>query len=141
MTFRRSTLRRGAPAALLALMLSLALLPAASSAARTPTYEAGSRVTFTARTAGARPVGGTVYLRIAAKRRFDRYGQLKQTAIGTFARMNRRGPNLYRYTTPPYTFDDWFMNTPGTYYWHTQFTDCSFRDCRGHGPVHAFKVN
>jgi hypothetical protein len=134
-----SSLPCRAVAALVTVALAALVLPAAAPA-RVPTYHVGDRVTFTASTKGARPASGAVYLHVAAKRRFDRYGQLKLTTIGTFARMNRRGPSLYRYTTPPYTFDDWFMNRPGTYYWQTQFTDCAFRDCRGHGPVRVFKV-
>jgi hypothetical protein len=128
-----------AVAALLTVVLAALVLPAAAPA-RVPTYHVGDRVTFTASTRGAHPASGAVYLHVATKRSFDRYGQLKQTRIGTFAQMHRKGPSLYKYTTPPYTFDTWFMQRPGTYYWQTQFTDCAFKGCQGHGSVRVFKV-
>lgn len=139
MTTTTSLVRRGALAALLALALLAAALPA-TSAARVPQYDVGDRVTFriTNRSANARRYG--VFLTVASKRKTDRYGALKRTRVGTFARMTRKRGGRFVYTTPPYTFPGWFMVEPGTYYWQASVTDCSRPGCKAVSRIKKFKV-
>jgi uncharacterized membrane protein len=134
-----SLVRRCAVAALAALALAAVVLPAAASA-RVPTYDAGEQVTFriTTQAANARTYG--VYLTVAARKRTDRHGALKRTRVGTFARMVHKGRGRFQYTTPDYTFPGWFMVEVGTYYWQTQYTDCSVPGCKIVGPIRSFKV-
>lgn len=131
--------RRGLVAALLALAVSLALVPAAG-AARTPTYQVGDRVTFSVHSNAAKAQQYGMYITVAARRRLDRHGGLKRTDVGTFARMTRKRGNVYKWTTPAYTFDTWFMQRPGTYYWQTQYTDCDVAGCTVFSRVKTFKV-
>jgi hypothetical protein len=135
---RRSTGRR---AGVLATLLALALLtlPAVSSA-RVPTYRSGSQVTFSVRSDAALARQYGMYITVASKKRVDRNGRLKQTDVGTFARMTRKRAGVYKWTTPPYTFDTWFMVKTGTYYWQTQYTDCSIRGCNALSRIRSFKV-
>ena len=131
--------RRVAVAALAALALLAVALPAAAPA-RVPTYEAGKRVVFrfTTQSANARAYG--VYMTVAARRRTDRYGALKRTRVGTFARMVHKGRGRYEYKTPDYTFPGWFMVEVGTYYWQTSITDCRVPGCKILGRIRSFKV-
>lgn len=131
--------RRVMIAALVALTLSAVALPAAAPA-RVPTYDVGDRATFTFTTQepNARTYG--VFLTVASKRRVNRYGGLKRTSVGTFARMVNKGRGTFKYTTPAYTFPDWFMMRPGTYYWQTSITDCSIPGCNILSRIRSFKV-
>jgi uncharacterized membrane protein len=135
-----SLARRSAVAALAALALLAAVLPAAAPAARVPTYQAGERATFgvSTQSANARMYG--VYITISSSRRTDRYGGLKRTRIGTFARMVHKGRGRYQYTTPDYTFPGWFMVETGTYFWQTSITDCSVPGCKVLSRIRSFKV-
>jgi hypothetical protein len=132
--------RRLAVAALAALALLAVLLPATAPAARVPRYQAGREVTFriTTQEPNARQYG--VYITISARRRTDRYGALKRTRVGTFARMVRKRGNRWAYTTPDYTFPGWFMVETGTYWWQTSITDCSVPGCKILSRIRAFKV-
>jgi uncharacterized membrane protein len=134
-----SLLRRCVLAALAALMLAAVALPAAAPA-RVPALRAGSQHTFriTTQESNARQYG--VFLTIASRRRVDRYGALKQTRIGTFARMVAKGRGRYWWTTPDYTFPGWFMVEVGTYYWQTSVTDCSVPGCKVLSGIRSFKV-
>ncbi len=134
-----SLARRAAAAALAALALLAVALPAAAPA-RTPSYAAGKQVTFrvTTQEPNARQYG--VYITVASRRRTDRYGALKQTRVGTFARMVSKGRGRYWYTTPDYTFPGWFMVETGTYYWQTSITDCSVAGCKLLSRIRSFKV-
>jgi hypothetical protein len=130
--------RRGLPAGLLALALSLALAPAASSAV--PEYAVGSRITFSVRSTSSLARKNGVFLIVANRRSVNRHGELKRTDIGTFARMNRKRGGVYKWTTPAFTFDTWFMMVPGTYHWQTFFTDCSVSGCHRLSRIRSFKV-
>lgn len=105
-----------------------------------PTYAVGSEVVFriTATHPNAKRYG--VFLTIAARRRTNRYGGLKRTRVGTFARMTAKGRGRFQWTTPDYSFPDWFMMRPGTYYWQTQVTDCTVRGCNVYSRIKRFKV-
>lgn len=139
MSITSSRARRLVLAALLALALAAVALPSAASA-RVKTYQVGDRITFVTVTHAAKAKQYGVYLTVAAKRRADRHGALKRTQIGTFARMTRKRGGRYEYTTPDYTFPDWFMMRPGTYYWQTSYTDCSVPGCKVVSRIRSFKV-
>ena len=139
MTTTPSLVRRGAIAALLALALLATALPA-TAPARVPKYDVGDRVKFkvTNRSANARRYG--VFLTVASKRKTDRYGALKRTSVGTFARMKRKRGGRFVYVTPPYTFSSWFMMRPGTYFWQASVTDCSRPGCKSLSRIKKFRV-
>lgn len=131
--------RRVVLAAAAALALAAVALPAAAPA-RVPTHQAGEQITFrfTSQSANARTYG--VFLTVSSRRRTDRYGALKRTRVGTFARMTAKGRGRYWYTTPDYTFPGWFMVETGTYYWQTSITDCSIPGCKIVSRIRSFKV-
>lgn len=122
-------------------LAALALaLPAVATAASTPTFLVGSRPVFTAQTNAAAAKRFGMYITIANARKVDRNGQLKQTSVGTFARMHSAGHGKFTYKTPAYTFPTWFMQTPGTYFWQTYYIDCHFKACHRLSAIHKFKV-
>jgi hypothetical protein len=122
-----------------ALALSALLLPAAAPA-RIATHHVGDRVTFKYRTLVPNASRYGVFITVAARRRHNRYGGLKRTQVGTFARMVATGGGHYQYTTPPSTSPTWFMRKRGTYYWQMSIRDCSIRGCHVYSRVHLFKV-
>jgi hypothetical protein len=132
--------RRGLVAALVALALSLAILPTVAFAATTPQFPVGSRPVFRAHTTAAAAKHG-VWITIASRRRVSSSGELKQTKpVGYFAQMHNAGHGNYTWKPPAYTFDTWFMNRVGTYWWQTYYIDCHFKNCHRLSAIHAFKV-
>jgi hypothetical protein len=78
---------------------------------------------------------------VSPNKRTNRYGELKRSNdVGTFARMNRRGANGFVYRTPSYSFDTWFMNRPGKYYWQAFHIDCQVRGCHVLSRIRSFTV-
>ncbi len=104
----------------------------------------GSRPTFKARDTGNR-FNGRVWLTISQWKRRDRDGRLVMRIgkdAGTFTSMNRRKGNVYTYTPPAYTFDRWFMQRPGVYYWQAYHINCQTgRDsCNWYSKIRKFRV-
>jgi hypothetical protein len=135
---RKLVAARALAPALVALVLAL---PALASAASTPQFPLGSRPVFTAQTNAAAAKRFGMYITIANARKLDRNGQLKQSSIGTFARMHNAGHGKFTYKPPAYTFPSWFMETPGTYWWQTYYIDCHFKGCHRLSSIRKFKVN
>ena len=137
MQLRKLVAARALVPALVALALAL---PVVASAAATPSFPVGSQPVFTARTNAAAAKRFGMYITIANARKVDRNGQLKQSSIGTFARMHNAGHGKFTYKPPAYTFPTWFMQKPGTYWWQTYYIDCHFKGCHRLSGIHAFKV-
>lgn len=144
---------RGLALFLVALVAALAAVPATAGAAgvvkpqllspkRGAVLAVGTQPTFKVKDLG-RPYGGSVYISIATSRHVDRRGRLVDTGDGgTFSKMVRKKNNRWTYTPPNYTFDTWFMNKPGTYYWQASHTDpqCRVIGCTVLSRVRTFKV-
>ncbi len=137
MQLRKLVVGRSLVLALVALALAM---PVVASAASTPTFPFGSRPVFTAQTNAAAAKRFGMYITIASARKTDRNGQLKQTSVGTFARMHSAGHGKFTYKTPAFTFPSWFMEQPGLYWWQTYYIDCHFKACHRLSAIHAFRV-
>jgi hypothetical protein len=116
--------------------------PRQISPKRGAVLELGSRATFKAKdgTSAAKRYG--VWITVSTSKTRTANGDLKQTEIGSFRRMKRKGSS-FRYKTEDYSFDTWFMAREGTYYWQVYRIDCgdpSARDCHVHSKVRSFKV-
>jgi hypothetical protein len=125
---------------------ALLLLPAAATAATkngvTPiapkagaSVPVGSTPTFRARARG----GGTVWVHVCKSKRKDRFGVICHKA--DIGQMKRRGGE-YRYTSKFFDFPEFWLNSPGTYYWQAHRIKCSTgsTDCRKEGPIIRFRV-
>jgi hypothetical protein len=118
--------RRGSIAALAAAGLAL-LLPATGASAKTkngvtpvaPTagtvVPAGGTTTFKARVRGR----GSVFLHVCTNKKRDRYGRICNDAtIHRMKRGARRGKSrIYSVRPAVFSFPDYWLNTPGVYYW------------------------
>lgn len=116
--------------------------PRQTSPKRGAVLSLGSRATFKARdgSSAARRYG--VWITISTSKARKANGDLKQTEIGSFRRMKRKG-TAFRYKTEDYSFPTWFMAREGTYYWQVYRIDCgdpSARACHVHSRVRSFKV-
>jgi len=123
---------------------ALLLLPGAASAATkngvTPlapkagsTVPVGSTPTFRVRARG----GGTVWVHVCKSRKKDRFGVICHKA--DIGQAKRRGGE-YRYTPKFFDFPEFWLNSPGTYYWQAHRIKCTTgsTDCRKEGPVVRF---
>lgn len=130
--------RRAMLATLISFALALAAAPVVTAAV--PKFQVGSRPTFRIHSPAAVAADSSVFLTIASKRKVNKNGELKRTAIGNFAQMNKKRNGNFAWTPPPYTFPDWFMMRPGTYFWQTYYIDCAAPDCHVLSTIKSFKV-
>lgn len=100
------------------------------------TLPVGQPATFKARVKGP----GKVWFHICKSKKKDRDGQIcYEEAIDP----GKRGKNRVFSITPQlYTFPEYFLQAPGTYYWQAYRIDCRVgsTDCIQEGPVMRFKV-
>ena len=132
---------------LLLLTAVLLLAPAAAYAATkngiTPTApKAGSTVPV-----GSTPVykgkfkgKGAIFVHICASRKKDKSGRICHKAdIGQAKKKGRR----FSYKPTFYDYPEFYLNTPGTYYWQAYRIRCengNIKDCYQEGPVVKFIV-
>jgi hypothetical protein len=100
---------------------------------------AGSEPTFKVRDGSAAAQQYKIYITIGTSKKRTKNGDLKRTSIGTFASTKRKG-TVFSYTPEDYSFDTWFMNRPGTYYWQAFHIDCAVKGCHVHSKIRSFKV-
>jgi hypothetical protein len=129
-----------------AAVISLAIAPAASAAAKngiTPvspksgaTVATGQSPMFKLRVKGA----GQVWVHVCKSQKKDSEGVICSTeAIG---RAKKKG-SVYQYKPKFYDFSTFWLNSPGTYYWQAHRIQCEggdTSDCRQEGPIVKFKV-
>lgn len=134
-------------AVLLASMFSLAIAQAAQARPQLlapgngKVLPLGSQPTFKLRDTDPNARKYSIFMIVSPRKATNRYGELKRgREIGTFARMDRKGKYGFVYKTPEYSFDTWFMNRPGTYYWQAFHIDCRVRGCHVLSKVRSFKV-
>ncbi len=99
----------------------------------------GTQPIFKARDVG-KAFNGRVWLTISSSKKRDNRGRLKQTKFGTFTSMKRGKNHNYSYKPPAYTFDTWFMQRPGTYYWQAYHINCEVRNCNVYSKIRRFVV-
>jgi hypothetical protein len=103
------------------------------------TLTASSPPTFKVRDRG-HAFHGNVWIEVSASKRRDRHGDLKTSPIGTFAQMKRRRHGVYTWVPPMFTFPEWFMVRPGTYYWEAFHVNCDVAGCRVRSKIRSFVV-
>jgi hypothetical protein len=52
----------------------------------------------------------------------------------------KKKKGVYEYKPEFFDFPEFWLNTPGTYYWQAHRIDCNANDCRQEGPIVKFKV-
>jgi hypothetical protein len=126
-------------------LLAGALAPAASaqsakgitvvSPKRNATVAVGERPTFKMRVRGP----GQVWVHVCKSQKKDADGVIcSEESIG---RARKKG-SQYQYTPRFFDFPEFWLNSPGTYYWQAHRIDCAGdpSDCRQEGPTIRFKV-
>ncbi len=133
----------------LAVIAGLALVaPAAADAATknaitpvTPkagkTVKTGSRPTFKVRSRGK----GSVWVAVSTSAKRDKEGVIKSSSDTFFKRARKKG-GLFQAKATFFDFPDFWLNSPGTYYWQAYRIDCTgnLADCKREGPVVKFRV-
>ncbi len=130
------------------LLLAVALvLPTAAYAATkhgvTPTSpKAGSTVAVgsTPTYKGKFKGSGPIYVHVCKSKKKDKEGLICHTAdIGKAKKHGKK----FSYKPTFYDFPEFYLNTPGTYYWQAHRIACehgNIKDCRQAGPIVRFKV-
>ncbi len=133
--------------ALSLLITGLLVLPASASAATkngiTPvapkagkSVPAGKSPTFKARANGP----GTVWVHVCKSKKKNDDGVIcSDESIG---RAKKKG-SAFQYKPKFFDFPEFWLNTPGTYYWQAHRIKCergNLRDCRQEGPIVKFTV-
>ncbi|MFA9269221.1 MAG: hypothetical protein ACEQSX_00465 [Baekduiaceae bacterium] len=131
------------PFAVLALLASAATADAATKNGITPlspknntTVGTGATPTFKMKVRGK----GQVWVHVCKSKAKDADGVIcSDESIGQ-ARKNGRN---YEYTPKFFDFPDFWLNSPGTYYWQAHRIDCSTGtdDCKKEGPIRKLKVS
>ena len=124
----------------------LLVMPAAATAATkngiTPlapkagtSVPAGQRPTFKLRAKGP----GQVWVHVCKSKAKDSDGLIcSDESIGRA----RKVSGVYRYRAKFFDFPEFWLNSPGEYYWQAHRIDCSadLSDCRQEGPIVRFRV-
>ncbi|MDP9294068.1 MAG: hypothetical protein M3O90_06555 [Actinomycetota bacterium] len=129
--------------ALLAVLLTLALAstaPAATKHGVTPLapkagslVPAGQSLTFRLRVKGR----GQVWVHVCKSAHKSRSGIIcSKESIGRAKRSN----GVFKFTPKFFDFPEFWLNSPGTYYWQGFRIACEGKDCDQEGPVVKFKV-
>ena len=126
-------------AALLALTLPAAA-PAATKNGITPLapkagglIASGKSPTFRMRARGS----GQVWVHVCKSAAKLRNGVIcSEESIGRAKNVS----GVFRFTPKFFDFPEFWLNTPGTYYWQAHRIDCSGGDCQKEGPTVKFRV-
>ena len=96
---------------------------------------AGVAFTFKAKAEG----GGTVWLHVCKSKKKAKDGTICNTEL--IAQMKKKD-GVYRHKTKTYSFDTYWLNSPGTYYWQVYRIKCegSTSDCKQEGPIWKLRV-
>jgi hypothetical protein len=96
---------------------------------------AGQSPTFRMRAKG----GGTVWVHVCKSKKRDSDGVIcHEASIGQAKRSN----GVYKFKPKFFDFPEFWLNTPGTYYWQAFRIKCegNISDCDQEGPIVKFKV-
>ena len=96
---------------------------------------AGKRPTFKVRAKG----GGQVWIHVCKSKKKDKDGLIcTKEAIG---RAKKKG-GTYKFKAPFFDFPEFWLNSPGTYYWQAHRISCegNLSDCRQEGPIVKVRV-
>jgi hypothetical protein len=96
---------------------------------------AGVAFTFKAKAKG----GGTVWVHVCKSRKKAKDGTICSTEL---IRQMSRKDGVYRRKAPIFGYDEYWLNSPGTYYWQVYRIKCegSTSDCKQEGPIYKLRV-
>lgn len=130
------------PLAVLAVLASAATAHAATKNGVTPvspkanaTVATGATPTFKMKVRGK----GQVWVHVCESKKKNADGVIcNDESIG----QARKNGKTYQYTPKFFDFPDFWLNSPGTYYWQAHRIDCSTGtdDCLKEGPIVKLKV-
>ena len=125
-----------------AVLAVVAAVPAQASSGITPlspksgaTVPSGTSPTFKMRVKGA----GQVWVHVCKSKKKNADGVIcSEESIG---RAKKKG-SAFQYKPKFFDFDEFWLNSPGTYYWQAHRIQCegNLNDCLQEGPVIKFKV-
>jgi hypothetical protein len=124
---------RRALAATLVLVAALLAVPATAGAVTRPALlkpaknavvARGTRPTFVVRDRSSAARQYPLYIRISARKRVTRSGELRPTKIGTFSNMKRHAGGRHTFLPTLYTFPTYFLQRPGRYWWQVRRIQC-----------------
>jgi hypothetical protein len=136
-------MKKLAVAALGAVLLLPASAPAATKNGITPLapkagakVAAGTAPTFRMRVKGK----GTVWVHVCRSKKKNKDGVICSTELIRQAK-TRKG-STYSLKAPFFDFPEFWLNSPGTYYWQVHRIQCTggSSDCRKEGPIVALRV-
>lgn len=100
------------------------------------TVPTGSTPTFKGKFNGR----GVIYVYVSKKKKRNKEGVIGH---GEFIRQAKKKGGRFSVKPTKYTFPEYFLNSPGTYYWQAHRIACeegNTSDCLQEGPVVKFKV-
>jgi hypothetical protein len=97
------------------------------------TVAVGKSPTFKLRVKGK----GQVWVYVCKSKKKDKEGLICNDA--SIGRAHKHG-SVYQYKPTFYDYPEFWLNTPGTYYWQAHRIDCNAADCAQEGPITKFKV-
>ena len=131
-----------APAAVAALLLSAAPALAKNgvdpvSPKRGDTVPVGKPVTFKMNISGDH---NGVFVHVCKSRKQNRVGMICDSPI--IGQAKKKRGSRFEYRAKLFDFPEFWLNTPGTYYWQAYRTHCNtaITDCKAEGPIVKFKV-
>jgi hypothetical protein len=104
---------------------------------RGDTVPAGQAVTFKLNITGKH---AGVFVHVCKSKRKNDDGMICTDEV--IARAKKKAGSRYEYKQKLFDFPEYWLNSPGTYYWQAYRTSCnaSLNDCKAEGPVVKFKV-
>lgn len=130
------------PLAAAALLLPAVAADAATKHGITPVspkqsavFGPGATPTFKMKVRGA----GSVWVHVCKRKAKAADGTIcSEESIG----QARRNGRYFQYTPKFFDFPDFWLNTPGTYYWQAHRIDCSSgtADCKQEGPIRKLRI-
>ena len=101
------------------------------------TVEVASQPTFKMRVRGK----GSVFVHVCkSRKRSKKEGLICNKEV--IAEAKRKRGNLFQVKAKYFDYPEFWLNSPGTYYWQAYRIDCTgdLKDCKREGPVVRFKV-
>ncbi len=81
-----------------------------------------------------------VFVHVCKSKRKDDDGMICSDEV--IHRVKKKAGKRFEYKQKVFDFPEYWLNSPGTYYWQAYRTSCnaSLNDCKAEGPVVKFKV-
>lgn len=101
------------------------------------TVAAGKAVTFKLNVSGDH---NGVFVHVCKSKRKDKDGMICNDEV--IGKAKKKAGSRYEYKQQLFDFHEYWLNSPGTYYWQAYRTHCNdaITDCKAEGAIVKFKV-